>query len=315
MDDTSVVDWLRHSDPSVAYQTTRDLLGYDDSGLRDRIADEGVGAALLAARGTDGHWGGGFYNPKWTSTHYTLLELRGLGLAADNSTARDACELVLRDHTVRDGGLDPRPTVRHSDVCVNGMALNYLSWFGSDAGGLAGIVDVILAEQMPDGGFNCRTRRTGATHSSVHTSTSVIEGITAYLQAGYAHRRAELCDARASAVEFLLRHRLFRSVHTGRAIRPDFTRLHYPPRWYFDVLRGLDALRAADVPYDERMQDACSVLERHRRADGRWAAHRGHPGKTHLTYPSPGEPHPWVTLIALRVLSAYAGPADNRTLG
>ncbi|MXP22295.1 hypothetical protein GIY30_13180 [Gordonia sp. HNM0687] len=298
--------WLLDGDPAVAYQATRDLLGVDDARLQVRIADEGAGATLLAARGPDGHWGAGFYNPKWTSTHYTLLELRGLGLAPTHPVARDACALVLRDHKVRDGGVDPRPTTRHSDVCVNGMALNYLSWFGSDADQLASIVDVILAEQMPDGGFNCRTSRTGATHSSVHTSTSVIEGITAYEQAGYSHRRAELRDARTSAVEFLLRHRLFRSERTGKPIRPDFTRLHYPARWYFDVLRGLDALRAAGIDYDERMRDACSVLEKRRRSDGRWVAQRGYPGKTHLTYPPPGEPNPWVTLIALRVLRAYA---------
>ncbi|MGV9711115.1 hypothetical protein ACWDTI_10685 [Gordonia sp. NPDC003424] len=305
MDEVPVLEWLLRSDPAVAYQATRDLLGDDDPRLQSRIADDGVGATLLAARGPDGHWGGGFYNPKWTSTHYTLLELRGLCLPPTNPIARDACALVLRDHQVRDGGIDPRPTTRHSDVCVNGMGLNYLSWFGSDAEPLASIVDVILAEQMPDGGFNCRARRTGATHSSVHTSTSVIEGITAYEQAGYTHRRAELCDARAASAEFLLRHRLFRSEHTGKPMRPDFTRLHYPARWYFDVLRGLDALRAAGVGRDERMQDACSVLESRRRSDGRWAAHRGHPGKTHLTYPPPGEPNPWVTLIALRALRAY----------
>jgi hypothetical protein len=184
------------------------------------------------------------------------------------------------------------------------MALEYLSWFQVDPEPLTGLVNLLLEEQMTDGGYNCR-RRGQATHSSVHTTVSVIEGITAYAQAGYSHRLDELTLARDSAGEFLLRHWLFRSERTGRPMNQEMTRLHHPARWHYDVLRALDALRAAGNPYDDRMDAALGLLRRRRRADGLWAAHRGYPGETHLAYPSAGEPNPWVTLLALRVLAAY----------
>ena len=99
-------------------------------------------------------------------------------------------------------------------------------------------------------------------------------------------------------------------------MRPEFTRLHFPARWYFDILRCLDALRDAGVPFDARMQDALNVLAERRRPDGRWVVNRAYPGETHVPPPPAGQPDRWVTLIALRVLGRFdscAGPRGDLT--
>ena len=127
-----VVDWLLGGDVAVAFQTARDLLGQDRPELQARIATEGHGAALLAARGANGHWGRGFYQPKWTSSHYTLLELKNLGLPPGTEPARETVQLILRREKSRDGGLNPTATVAWSDACVNGMALGYSAYFGAE---------------------------------------------------------------------------------------------------------------------------------------------------------------------------------------
>ncbi|MGB3184523.1 MAG: hypothetical protein WBB15_01510 [Ornithinimicrobium sp.] len=302
-----ILDWLLAGDVAVQFQVTRDLLGSEVEPLRSRIATEGDGAAILAARGPDGHWGRGFYQPYWTSTHYTLLELCNLGLAGDNPTAAQAVALILETQKSADGGLDPDPRSRHSDVCISGMALKYCSHFGAGTSPLASVIDMILAQRMPDGGFNCRSNRSGARHSSVHTTVSVVEGITAYQRAGHRYRLDDLFDARDTSVEFLLRHRLYRSERTGETIRPEFIGLHHPSRWRYDILRCLDALADASVPYDDRMDDALEVIRRRRKGDGRWAADSGYRGETHLRYARAGAPNRWVTLVALRVLAAYGG--------
>ena len=54
----------------------RDLQEVEDPSARTAIAGCGTAARILAAQRPDGHWGKGFYEPKWTSTHYTVLELR-----------------------------------------------------------------------------------------------------------------------------------------------------------------------------------------------------------------------------------------------
>lgn len=303
--DPQTVEWLLEGDVSVQFQVKRDLLGVVDASLQFRISTEGSGAALLAARGTDGHWGRGFYQPKWTSSHYTLLELKNLALNPRNALARETVELILRDEKGTDGGLNPARQSMPRDVCVNGMALNYAAYFGAVPEQLASVVDFILGQRLSDGGFNCRRNRSGARHSSVHTTVSIIEGVTEYARGGYRHRTDELLDARGDAIEFLLRHRLYRSERTGEPMSPEFTRLHYPARWHFDVLRGLDALADAGAPYDDRMADALGTVAGRQRPDGKWTANRGYPGATHVPPDQPGTPSRWITLIALRVLRRY----------
>ena len=297
-----VIDWLLGGDIAVAYLTTRDLLHRDEPSLQRRIATEGVGAALLAARRPDGHWGRGFYQPKWTWSHYTLLELCNLGLSPDHPAAQESVQLILAANKVRDGGVHPNPRGGVSETCINGMTLHYASYFGAPEADLVSLVDCLLESRVSDGGFNCQHRppRHPVEHSSMHTTVSVLEGIHSYRSAGYGHRRDELGEAADTAVEFLLRHELFKSERTGEVIRADFTRVHHPPRWHFDILRGLECLAVMGVPQDPRMVAALDLLRARRRVDGRWTA-TVWPGETHVP-PDPGrEPSRWATLRALRV--------------
>jgi hypothetical protein len=127
-----VIAWLLRGDVSVQYQVWRDLLGTERADLRTRIAREGWGAAFLRARNSDGTWGQGFYQPKWTSSHYTLLDLRNLGIDPGNPLIRESVALIARTEKHADGGVGPGKTIASSDVCVNGMFLNYASYFGAD---------------------------------------------------------------------------------------------------------------------------------------------------------------------------------------
>ena len=120
-----LLDWLLASDVAIQYQVHRDLLDEERSDLRARIATEGWGAQFLAARRPDGHWGRGFYQPKWTSTHYTLLDLRHLCIAPDHALIRESVANVLARHKGVDGGVNPARSIPLSDVCVSGMALEY----------------------------------------------------------------------------------------------------------------------------------------------------------------------------------------------
>ncbi len=294
--DDPVLSWLLAADPAVAYQVRRDLLDDDDPVARAAIASSGTAARILAARRPDGHWGRGFYQPKWTSTHYTLLELRDHQVDPDLAACREAVALCLREKGA-DGGVNPIGSVRVSDVCVNGMFLAIGAYFGAAPTELSSLVDFVLAQHLGDGGFNCRSNRSsGCRVGSVHTTTSVIDGFTAYLDAGYAHRSDEVRSVRDLAGESLLARRVYQVKGTGAPIHPDMVRLHHPARWKFDVLRGLEVLTAAGVVEDERLLPALDVLRRRRRADGRWAANAGHPGVTHVSYPRAGEANPWVTL-------------------
>ena len=301
MTNEQLITWLLEGDVSVAYQARRDLLDDERPDLRARIATEGWGARFLAARQPNGHWGRGFYQPKWISTHYTLLDLALLGCEAVPAIEETVARLLAEEKS-DDGGLNPARSIAQSDVCVNGMALTYLCRFGAEARELESIVDFLLREHMADGGFNCRSNRSGARHSSVHSTISVLEGIQTYAEHGYVYRLDELQAAAAVGREFLYVHRLFRSDRSGEVIHPSFLKLSYPSRWKYDVLRALDYLRRVDGLGDPRVGDALDVLAKKRRKDGRWTVQAKHAGQVHFDMEKAGKPSRWNTLRALRVV-------------
>jgi len=304
--DANAVKWLLRGDVSIQYQTRRDLLDQECPALRTRIASEGWGARFLRKRHPDGHWGQRFYQPKWTSTHYTLLDLMHLGISPDNKLIKQSINSVACTEKRQDGGIGPGRKPPVSDVCVNGMFLNYATYFGTDPKLLESVVDFILNERMPDGGFNCYSNsKISCTHSSVHSTLSVLEGIRQYSVGNYRYRIRSLHSAERSATEFLLKHKLFKSHRTGKIMDKKMLMLSFPSRWRFDILRALDYFRLSGAKYDSRLDDAIEVLLSKRRADGLWPVQARHPGQTHFEMEKTGKPSRWNTLRALRILKHY----------
>lgn len=302
MNNQQIIDWLLEGDVSIQYQVWRDLLGSDKKQLQIRIANEGWGTKILSKRNSDGHWGDRFYQPKWISTHYTLLDLRNLNLPSNNEIVQETIELVLQNNLADDGGIQLGPsTSQHSDICVNGMFLNYASYFKTPEKKLHSIIDSILNEIMPDGGFNCRKTRSGAKHSSLHSTISVLEGFTEFQKTGFTYRKKEISDAIKTAVEFILMHRLFLSDHTGQIIDKNFLKLTYPCRWKYDILRAMDYFQYAGIKWDDRMTEALAYLDKKRNKDGTWNVHATHSGQVHVIMEKAGKPSKWNTLRMLRV--------------
>jgi hypothetical protein len=295
--------WLLGGDVAIQYQLKRDLLGEDDERLRRGILKEGWGKRYMDCRNTDGSWGHGYYRPKWTSSHYTLLELRNLYVPQDSQLLRESVAKILRENKGPDGGINPAITRPQSDVCVNGMLLNFASYFGAEESGLNSIIDFLIDNRMRDGGFNCDSNRSeGVRHSSLHTTLSVLEGFHEYRINGYAYRLDEISEIEQRAIEFILLHQLFISDHTGEIIDRKFLRFTYPFRWKYTILRAMDYFRAIGHPYDVRMEKALDEIIRRRSTGGKWKLQSGFSGLEHFVMEPVGEPSRWITLLALRVL-------------
>ena len=184
------------------------------------------------------------------------------------------------------------------------MVLSILAHFRHDDSRLEKIAKYLLAAQMADGGWNCR-RPMGATHASMHTTISVLEGLRLlelHLEEGVDALRA----AQRRGREFLLAHRLFRSHRTGNVIKSEFTRFVFPPRWHYDILRALDYFQAVDAPRDPRLAEAIDIVHLRRGEDGRWPLQYSYKGKTYFVLERIGAPSRWNTLRALRVQKWWA---------
>lgn len=307
-----VIQWLLDGDPAIRWQALRDVVGAAEGTVdreRRKVAREGWGAHLLARQDPQGTWAsgqssdGGLYLPKWISTTYTMLMLRDFGLPPSNRQARKACKLLLHGGLQRDGGVNYGTWAKwtgRGETCVTGMVLSILSYFEYNDARLDTLAGHLLEQQMPDGGWNCR-RPKGATHASVHTTISVLEGLRHY----ELHRGSQIREVRAAqrrGREFLLLHRLFRSHRTGAIIRPEFTRFSFPPRWHYDILRALDYFQAVNAPRDPRLAEAIDIVRGKRDKDGRWSLEHSYKGKTYFELEHLGAPSRWNTLRALRVL-------------
>ena len=302
------IGWLLEGDPAIQFFVHKDLLHSGPevlNALQARIATEGWGAAFLARRNPSGHWGRDFYQPKWTSTHYTLLDLKNLGMPPTQPACGESVRMYLRQPEGSEGGINIFHSTPISDVCVNGMILNFAAWFTPGEKRLESLTDYLLDMQMKDGGWNCAYFK-GHTHSSVHSTLSVLEGLLEFSKSGNPYREKEIVEARKKGEAFLLLHRLFRSHRTGEVIDPKMLLLSYPGRWRYDVLRALDYFRAAEAPFDPRMQDAINVLLKKKGKDGRWPLQGKHPGQVHFDMERNGEPSRWNTVRALRVLAYFS---------
>ena len=305
MSENKIINWLLDGDVSIQYQVNRDLLGSDLPELQSRIKSEGWGARFLENQNPEGHWGQRFYQPKWISTNYSVLDLKNLQIEKSNPQIQKSLYQVVEKHKGPDVGILPIGNNQLTDLCINGMFLNYASYFGIKEDDLKSIVDCILDQHMSDGGYNCRSNYEQTVHSSVHTTISVIEGILEYENSGYSYQLNELMKTAKESQEFFLQHKLFKSDRTGEIIDKRFSMLSYPSRWRYDILRALDYFQFAGIEYDLRMQDALDILSKKRRKDGTWPVQTRHPGQTHFEMEKTGGPSRWNTLRVLRVLKHF----------
>ena len=313
MQNQEILNFLLQGDPAIQYQTRKYLLGESEEKLRfirHQIALEGYGKRFLEKQHPDLSFGGGFYYPKWISTHYTLMDLRYLEIDQDIDALVRCVRDIAMNLKYKDGGIRLAPHGRTSDICVDGMFLNYASYFKLEEDLLNSVIDHLISAQLPDGGFNCQYLTHKVTHSSMHSTLSVLEGIGEYLKQGYRYREKELFRIEKEGREFLLIHHLYKSDKTGEIISPSFLNLVYPPRWHYDILKALYYFTDANVPYDERMKDALEVILSKQKKDGTFPRGTAIAGEQHFIMENERKSR-WNTLRAWRVLDHYGLPVEK----
>ena len=275
--------------------------------VRARVAREGIGAEILARQDADGAWRRDGA-PAWLTTLFTMQLLRATGVDRDDpavETAVTRAETNLRwsnrpnwDLRAAESGGNPF-FEGEVEPCINGGVLALGGYFGHPNEKLA---RRLVSEQLEDGGWNCEAPK--SVRSSFHTTICVLEGLLEYERA--VGSAPEVATARRRGEEYLLKRSLFRRLSTGEVANAEFLRFAWPPRYHYDVLRGLDYFRAAGVEPDARMDEAVRVAESKRQGDGRWLLDALYDEALGLAIGEKvGEPSRWNTLRAMRVLRWY----------
>jgi hypothetical protein len=291
-----VIEWLLGGDVSIQYLTHKLLLGSSEStqnALRRRVETEGYGAEILSRRGAEGHWDIWYYQRKWICTHYTLADLRNLGVPPSCPPCREMVTRALNERMIDDGGINFAKSKLQCDVCVGGMFLDYGAYFCPEETRLAKLAHYILAQQNGDGGFGWNADE----HvSDPHTTICVLEGLRSIRVAGSESGLQNIETAEKNAAEYLLEHGLF--MNEDRL----YQKLSYPYRYRYDLLRALEYFADAGYSCDERMEPTLSWLYGKRTRDGFWPLENRHPGREHLIMEERGKPSRFITLKALYIM-------------
>ena len=289
------VRWLLEGDVSIQYQTHSFLLNSDFAvcgQLQRRIEHEGFGERLVSCRNPSGHWGLWYYQPKWTSTHYTLCDLKQLGLPKDNQACREMVLRALDECQGDDGGLNFAKRPMPSDIAIDGMFLDYASYFCAEDPRLDKIAEFVLSQRKSDEGFSWDYQ---SNHGDPHTTICVLEGLLTFQKSRQHHN---LADAIEGGLRFLYDRHLCIDEDTR------FTKLSYPYRYRYDLLRFLEFACVAQIPLNEHIEQALMWLISKQKHE-RWNLELIHPGAVHMQFESVRQPSRFVTLKALRILKHF----------
>ena len=311
------LDWLlEENQPSIRYLALTQLLGKSptDSVVREaraRIPSTGWVSEILSRRDPAGWWVGGarLYQPKYLSTNWMLLILSDLGVDRTLPSVRRSCELWIRRFATPDGsfGLDGG---KKGHLCLAGNTARALIKFGyEDHPAVRRALDWLVRTANPLGGWSCW---------GSGRNLDSWEGLSAFAVYPRSKWTPAMKECVEKGCEFFLERELYRQ---GGHYEPWY-RFHYPVHYYYDLLVGLDLLTSLGHADDPRLRVALSVLNRKRRADGRWNLDALHPdvegavARWYAAHPhraptpfgleTPGKPSKVVTLRALTVLSRVA---------
>lgn len=279
--------WLSNQDTSIQYLHEQLSNQQSNGELQQRIATEGYGKYLLSKQNPDGHWGKYYYQPKWTSTHYTLLQLKDCRLSSEHPACREILFKMFEECQLPEGGLNLAKSDMPSDVCVDGMILNYASYFISESEHLKLLVQSILQKQKSDGGFTWLNQNEGDPHSTI----CVLEGLHSFLvNTDFVDLQSDIESAIQKGLNYFYQHNLFLE-------EKKYQKLAYPFRYFYSVFRFLLLAADLDVKVNESIVEALNLLSK-KDFNGFFKLEKEYKGQAFINFSKVGETNPFLTVYS-----------------
>lgn len=322
---------LEASDPGVRYLALRDLLDRqpDDAELSAARAEahtKGPIAAILAAMDEAGGWvqpGPGYY-PKYRGTVWSLCLLAQLGASAalDERVGR-ACAYVLDQALAAGGQFSASGAPSGTADCLQGNLCAALVDLGCDDPRLETAFDWMARSVTGEGvapaderqaavryyAGNCGPRFACGSNNRLPCAWGAVKVMLACSKWPPARRTPAIRRAIEEGVDFLFSADPADADYpSGYSAKPsgNWWKFGFPVFYVTDLLQNVEALVALGCGGDPRLSRALQVIQQKQDAQGRWALEYDYAGKTWVEFGAKRQPNKWVTLRALRVLTAAA---------
>ncbi len=262
---------------------------------------------------------------KWQGAHWVMATLADIGYPAGDKSLIPVRDQLLdlwlwrdfykdfdspsRQHAYRHHGVPVMQGRHRRCASQQSNALWSIMKLGLVNDRTHDLVERLLYWQWPGGGWNC-DKNPDAHHSSFMESILPLRALSLY---GSTFNHAKAKRAAKQAADIFLKRHLYQRQSDGSVITKEFTKLHYPLYWHYDILHGLKVLAECGLLNDVRAQPALDLLMEKRRPDGDWAAEASYykvsdeiaNGNEFIDWGGTGpRMNPWVTVDALYVARA-----------
>ncbi len=205
---------------------------------------------------------------KWDGAHWSLVSLAELGYPYVDPRLTLMQEQVYQwlfsnqhqKSIKKINGLVRRCASQEGNALFTSVKLNLVNEQTPQ------LVSNLLQWQWPDGGWNC-DKREEAHVSSFWETWTPLRGLVAWRDYN-GEDSQELNTAINNAAELFLKRHLFLGQHNNQVMQPDFVKLHHPSYWKYDILVGLELMRAVGKLKDDRCNAALDLLENKMQVDG-----------------------------------------------
>ena len=316
--------WLLELDtanPAVRYFALRQLLDRpeDDKAVRKarrEIMRSGPVPVILAAQHSYGDWGepGSAAWPGFKSTAGQIILLSELGADPANKQVQRGCDYLMNHALAANGGfaMTVQPVPSKVVHCHNADQLRALLNLGYGADprlqsalnwqvqAITGAQDFRYYKSGTSGpGFACMA------NGGLPCAWGAVKALRMLAALPKNLCTPQVQTAIDQTVTFLFSHDLAQAdyPHVGR-ISGDWFKFGFPLSYTSDILEALLALSEAGHGHDPRLKNAIAFVSSKQHENGRWNLEHTLNGKMWIDIEEKGKPSKWVTLRALKVLSA-----------
>lgn len=324
--------WLLESENAgVRYLAMRDLLDLspDDKQLRSARTSahkQGPIAEILSQMTRDGYWvnPGPGYNPKYTSTVWSIIMLAQLGaLTSEDKRVEQACNYML-DHALAKGG---QITTASSGApsgtadCIQGNMLWSLMELGCDDPRLDKAYEWMARTVTGDGiapinekdaqvryyAGKCGPTFACGANNKLSCAWGGVKVMLAFSKLPVQKRTPLIKKAIKQGMDFFMGIDPATAKYpSGWADKPsgNWWKFGFPVFYITDLLQLCEALVSLGYGKDKRLANTLNIIRDKQNEYGQWLMEYDYTGKTWLNFGKKKRPNEWVTLRALRVLKS-----------
>lgn len=323
------MDWLlEHENPGVRYLALRDLAGLplDSAELlaaRRLAHTDGPIAEVLAHMEPEGYWSqpGWGYAPKYRGTDWSVILLAQLGASiAEDQRIERACRYLL-DHAFHPGGLFSATSGPAGNIdCLQGNLCWALTELGCEDSRLQEAFEWMARAQTGEDVAPVTDKRAPIRYYAYKCGPDFACGANGKKPCAWGaakvmmafsslpqERRTPLIDrAIARGIDFLLGTDPAEArypTYDDRKPSGDWWKFGFPVYYVTDLLQLAKALKGLGYGDDPRLKNALELICGKQDAQGRWLMEYPYGAKTWGDFGRKGQPNPWVTIRALRVIS------------